>query len=148
MHGLDSLPSIAVTGVGIAVIWLVLGLVIYNFVYAAIGATVNRPEEATSATVPVVLPLLAGYFAGLMVIPSDPDSLAARVLSLFPLTAPLTMPSRIASGGGSFAEGALAIVLALVGIAAIIWLASRIYAGGILQTSRVGLLVAFRRPRE
>jgi ABC-2 type transport system permease protein len=70
------------------------------------------------------------------------------VLSIFPLTAPLTMPSRIASGGGSPIEVVIALALALLTLAGVIWLAARIYSGGILQSSKVGLLTAFRGARD
>src|SRR5690606_27868685 len=132
----------------LALTWLVIGLLLYNFLYAAVGATVNRPEEATSVSFPLMVPLMGGYFAGLIFIPDNPDSLIARALSMFPLTAPLTMPSRIASGGGSPIEVVIAMVLALATLVGVIWLAARIYSGGVLQSSKVGLLAAFRRSRE
>jgi len=147
-EGTEALPTVALAGLVMAVVWLVIGLLLYNFMYAAVGATVNRPEEATSATFPLMVPLMGGYFVGLIFIPGNPDSLVARVLSIFPLTAPLTMPSRIASGGGSPIEVVIAITLALVTLAGVIWLAARIYSGGILQSSKVGFLTAFRRARE
>lgn len=146
--GADALPTVAVAGLALAVLWLVVGLLLYNFLYAAVGATVNRPEEATSASFPLMVPMMGGYFVGLIVIPDNPDSLVARVLSIFPLTAPLTMPSRIASGGGSPIEVVIALALALLTLAGVIWLAARIYSGGILQSSKVGLLTAFRRARD
>lgn len=146
--GADALPSVAVAGLALGVLWLVVGLLLYNFLYAAVGATVNRPEEATSASFPLMVPMMGGYFVGLIFIPDNPDSLVARVLSIFPLTAPLTMPSRIASGGGSPIEVVVAVVLALVTLGGVIWLAARIYSGGILQSSKVGLLTAFRRARD
>lgn len=147
-EGSEALPSVAVTGLGLAVVWLVIGLLLYNFLYAAVGATVNRPEEATSVTFPLMVPLMGGYFVGLIFIPDNPDSSVARIVSMFPLTAPLTMPSRIASGGGSAVEVVVAIVLALVTLVGVIWLAGRVYSGGILQSSKVGLLSAFRRARD
>ena len=147
-EGFDAIPSVALAGLAMAVLWLVVGLLLYNFLYAAVGATVNRPEEATSVTFPLMLPLLGGYFVGLIYIPGNPDSMLARVLSMFPLTAPLTMPSRIASGGGSVVEVVFALALALMALAGIVWLAARIYAGGILQSSKVGFLTAFRRARD
>lgn len=147
-EGADALPDVALAGLVMAVVWLVIGLLLYNFLYAAVGATVNRPEEATSASFPIMVPMMAGYFVGLIYIPGNPDSMVARVLSIFPLTAPLTMPSRIASGGGSPIEVALAIALAMVTLAGVIWLAARIYSGGIMQSSKVGFLTAFRRARE
>ena len=146
--GADALPTVAVAGLALAVLWLVVGLLLYNFLYAAVGATVNRPEEATSASFPLMVPMMGGYFVGLIFIPDNPDSLIARVLSILPLTAPLTMPSRIASGGGSPLEVVVAVVLALLALAGVIWLAARIYSGGILQSSKVGLLAAFRRSRD
>lgn len=147
-EGSEALPSVAVTGLGLAVVWLVIGLLLYNFLYAAVGATVNRPEEATSVTFPLMVPLMGGYFVGLIFIPDNPDSSVARIVSMFPLTAPLTMPSRIASGGGSAVEVVVAMVLALVTLVGVIWLAGRVYSGGILQSSKVGLLSAFRRARD
>lgn len=100
-----TLPEVAVTAIAMAVLWLVLGLLLYNFMYAAVGATATRPEDATSATVPVLAPLMMGYFVALIYVPENPDALASRALSLFPLTAPLVMPVRIASGGGSANRG-------------------------------------------
>lgn len=147
-EGWDTIPSVALAGLAMAAAWLAVGLLLYNFLYAAVGATVSRPEDATSATMPLLFPLLGGYFVGLIAIPDNPDSLLARVLSMFPLTAPLTMPSRIASGGGSVIEVIIAFVLAFAALAGIIWLAAKIYAGGILQSGRVGVLAAFRRSRD
>lgn len=147
-EGTDALPSIALTGLAMALSWLLVGLLLYNFLYAAAGATVNRPEDATSATLPLMLPMMGGYFVGLFAIPQDPDSILARVISMFPLTAPLTMPGRIAAGGSSPVETAIAFALALVTLAAVVWLAARIYTGGVLQSSKVGLLTAFRRARD
>lgn len=143
--GTDAMPAIAFAGMGLAILWLVIGLLLYNFLYAAVGATVTRSGDATSVSFPLMVSLMAGYFVGLMIIPNNPDSLLARVISIFPLTAPLTMPSRVASGGGSPAEVAIALVLALV---AVIWVAARVYAGGVLQASKVGLTTAFRRSKE
>ncbi|PKN82305.1 MAG: hypothetical protein CVU47_03635 [Chloroflexi bacterium HGW-Chloroflexi-9] len=142
------IPALAATSVAMGVTWLVLGLLLYNFLYAAIGSTVNRPDEASSASFPLMVPLMAGYLGGLIFIPDHPDAPASRVLSLFPFTAPLTMPSRIASGGGSAIEVAIAMALTVVTIGLVIWAGSRIYTGAILRTGKVGLLAAFRGGRE
>ena len=142
------LPALAVTSVVTGVVWLVLGLLLYNFLYAAIGSTVNRPDEASSASFPLMVPLMAGYMGGLIFIPDNPDAPASRALSLFPFTAPLTMPSRVASGGGSAIEVAMAMALTVVTIGLVIWAGSRIYTGAILRTGKVGLLAAFRGGRE
>ncbi len=147
-EGAEALPDVAIAALSLAVAWLVVGLMLYSFLYAAVGATVTRPEEATSVAFPLVLPLIGGYFMGLMLIPENPDSIGARVLSMFPLTAPLTMPSRIASGGGSVIEVVIAFALALLALVVIIWLAARIYSGGVLEATKISFLTAFRRARD
>lgn len=142
-----TLPEVAVTAIAMAVLWLVLGLLLYNFMYAAVGATASRPEDASSAMAPVLAPMMMGYLAALIYVPENPDALASRALSLFPLTAPLVMPVRIASGGGSAIEVILAVGGMIAATVGVIWLASHIYTGAILQTQRIGLLAAFRRSR-
>lgn len=142
-----SLPETGVLGFSMAIVWLVLGLLLYNFVYAAVGATVSRQEEASSASFPIMIPLFAGYFAGLFYVPANPDASLSRVLSLFPITAPLTMPSRVVAGGASIPEVALAMLGTAATIGLVIWLAARIYTGAILQTQRMNLVTAFRRAR-
>jgi len=62
-------PRLTVDALVVEVVWLVVGVVLYNFVYAAVGATVTRAEEASSATTPIMVPLLAGYLAGLVFVP-------------------------------------------------------------------------------
>lgn len=142
------LPRVTTDALLVSVVWLVLGVILYNFVYAAMGATVSRPEDSSNAASPIMVPTLAGYLAGLIYVPQAPDAPVSVALSLFPLTSPLTMPARFAAGGSSPLEMALAIVLALAGIAGAIYLASQIYSGAILQGRRVGALAAFRRRRD
>jgi ABC-2 type transport system permease protein len=128
--------------------WLVLGLLMYNFLYAAVGVTVSRAEDASSASFPILAPLMIGYGLGLVYVPDHPDAALSRFLSLFPLTAPLTMPARVVAGGASPFEVALAIALMVVGIAFVIWLGARIYRGAALQTRKVSLFSALRRGRS
>ncbi|GMU40195.1 MAG: ABC transporter permease [Chloroflexota bacterium] len=142
------LPSVSVGVVAAGVLWLVLGLLLYNFLYAAVGATVTRPDEASSAAFPMMIPLLVGYGVGLAYIPEHPDALLSRAVSLFPLTAPLAMPARLASGGASVLEAAAAVVLTIAATVLVIWAGGRVYTGAILRTRKVGLLDAFRGARE
>ncbi|MCC7364403.1 MAG: ABC transporter permease [Dehalococcoidia bacterium] len=143
-----TLPATGPATIAMAAVWLVLGLLLYNFVYAAVGSTTTRPEDSSNIMVPAMVPLLVGYLAALMYVPDFPDSVASRVLSLFPLTAPLVMPARTAAGGSSVIEVVVALAGMVGAIAGVIWLGARIYSGAILQTGRMSLLAAFRRSQE
>ena len=56
------------------------------------------------------------------------------MLSLFPATAPLVMPGRIAMGATSWWEPVVAVGLTVVAIAGLVVLAGRVYTGAILHT--------------
>lgn len=143
-----TLPTAGTAVLAMSVAWLVLGLLLYNFIYAAFGATASRPEDSSSVSAPIMIPLFAGYFAGIFYVPLNPDSWISRGLSLFPVTAPLTMPARVASGDVPAFEIALSMVGMVLAIGLVIWIASSIYSGAILQTQRVNLLTAYRRARD
>lgn len=140
-----SLPDSSGRIIAASVTWLVLGLLFYNFVYAAVGATATRPEEASSATAPIMAPIMLGYFTSISYVPGHPDAIVTRLLSMFPLTSPMMMPARVVAGGVSAIEMVIALALMVVTIIGTIWLAGRIYSGSILRTQRISLLTAIRR---
>jgi ABC-2 type transport system permease protein len=129
-----------------AVVWFVLGYGLYAMVYGALGSLASRTEDAQSVAGPISAVLVAGYFASFAAI-GQPDSGWARLLSLFPLTAPLAMPNRIAMGVAAWWEPLLAVVLTLAAIAGLVQLGGRIYARAILHTGpRLRLRDAWRGP--
>jgi ABC-2 type transport system permease protein len=143
--GSAKIPPVAFDVVLISCVYLVLGIVSYSFVYAAVGATVSRQSEAQSAQTPLSMALVLPYMLSLAVFANNPDGVLARVLSLLPPTAPLTMPARVALGDPLPIEVIVSVGLMFPWIAAVIWLAGRLYAGAILRTGpRVGLLAAWR----
>lgn len=146
--GMPDIPAIAAGLAVWSVVWFALGLLFYSFAYAAIGATVSRQADATSAAWPVTMLLIVPYFISLTVLPEDPDGTLARVLSILPLTSPLAMPPRIAVGNPSWLELGASVVLMLFALVGMMALAGRIYAGAILRSRRVGVLDALRSSGE
>ena len=143
------LPAVTGEVAVFAIIYAILGLLLYSFVYAAAGATVSRQEEAQSVTMPITFTLLGVYMLSLIVVIQNPDATLARVLSIIPFSSPLTMPPRIAVGDPALWEIALSLALLLITIPLVIRLAGRIYTGAILQTGpRVGIRNAWRSARE
>ena len=143
------IPSVAIDVAAVSALWFVLGLLFFNFAFAAVGSTVSRLADAESATLPLGVVLLAPYFLSVFVVPENPDGLLARVLSLVPVTAPMAMPARMAMGEPALWEIALSVALMIPAIVGMVWLAGRIYAGAILRTGpRVGLLQALRSSDE
>jgi ABC-2 type transport system permease protein len=130
----DSVDIPAISGGVLAwvVVWFVLGYAVYAMAYGAVGSLASRAEDAQSAAGPVVYVLLGAYIASFIAVDNDPEGGWARLLSLFPLTAPLAMPGRIALGAAAWWEPFVAAAIAT--IAGLVVIAGRIYTNAILQT--------------
>lgn len=126
------LPSGSAFTVLSLLLWFILGYALYSCAYAAAGSLVSRMEEAQNTSFPVTFGLIAAY-GGAIATGTSPDSGLARVLALFPPTAPLAMPTRAALGDTAWWEVPLAVALTLASIYALIRLAGRIYAGAVLR---------------
>jgi ABC-2 type transport system permease protein len=59
---------------------------------------VDKITEANTAIMPVITVLVAVYMLSIIVVTDDPRSVASVVISIFPLSAPVAMPIRWASG--------------------------------------------------
>ena len=78
---------------------------------------------------------MGSYFASIYVA-GDPDSGAARVLSLLPPISPFAMPGRIAIGGVPAWETALAFGLAALTVVGVLILAGKIYVRSVMHTGK------------
>ena len=92
------LPPVAAGDITLAVAWFLLGFLLYAFLFAATGALVNKITEVNSAIMPVTMILLVGYVLAITVVTANPASGWSVAASMFPLSAPLAMPIRWASG--------------------------------------------------
>jgi ABC-2 type transport system permease protein len=115
--------------------WFVLGYGIYGCVYAALGALVDRQEEVNGAVSPITMALVGTYLLAVQA-QSAPDSLLAVVTSLFPLTAPVVMPMRLAVTRVSLLELAVAVVGIVAGAAVLVRVGGTVYRRAIIRTGR------------
>jgi ABC-2 type transport system permease protein len=130
------LPPDAATDVLLGVVWFVVGLLLYAFVFAALGTLVEKPSEVGSATLPANVVLIGSYLLAVTVTVRDPNSWASIIGSMFPLSAPMVMPIRWASGLVPGWQLALALVLTVATAVVLARLASQIYARGLARSGR------------
>lgn len=112
--------------------WFVLGLALYLTIGAALGALVERQEEAGSVVTPLTVTLIGSF----IVAQSAPDSPLARVLAYVPLTSPLVMPARLAMGVASSAEIAISLLLCLAAVVVVARIGATVYRRAIVRTGR------------
>jgi ABC-2 type transport system permease protein len=122
----------------VLLVYFILGYLLFGSAYAALGALATNmregPQLAAFITVPAALP-----FYALPLISMAPNGPVAVVLSIFPLTAPLTMVMRAAIAEVPPSELLISIALLCLTIGLIIWLAGRLF--------RVNTLLSGQMPR-
>jgi ABC-2 type transport system permease protein len=108
------------------------GYLLYGSLFAAVGAAVDSQQEAQQFNLPIMLPLIIGYFALFMFILPDPHSTASFWFSIIPFTSPVAMVGRLAFGVPLW-QLVLSQVLLIGGFIFTTWIAARIYRVGILM---------------
>jgi ABC-2 type transport system permease protein len=123
-------------GLGAAILggfpWMLLGLVLYLTTAGALGALVERQEEAGAVLTPLSLLLIGTY----VLAQSSAGNDFGAVLAIFPFTSPIVMPARIALGDASTAEIVASLVVGLATVLFVVRLGAAIYRRGIVHTGR------------
>ena len=112
-------------------IFMVSGFLLYAALFAAIGSSVDNPQDAQQLQTPVTIPIILSLFVMLSVI-NDPTSELAFWFSMIPLTSPIVMMARIPYDIPTW-EIALSLGILIATFAVVVWFAGKIYRVGILM---------------
>lgn len=116
---------------GLMLVFLILGFLLYAAIFAMIGASVDNVQDSSQLQILATLPIMIGFFAA-MVVMDDPSSTFAIVLSMVPFTAPMVMMARVPFGVPTW-EIITAIGLMIISVIGFIWIAGKIYRVGIFM---------------
>jgi ABC-2 type transport system permease protein len=130
------LPSVAAGDLGLAVVWFALGFMLFAFLFAAAAALVDKITEVNTAILPITMILIFGYMLAITVVTADPSGGWSVAASMFPLTAPMAMPIRWASGQVPVWQLLLAMALTAATAVLLVSVASAIYRRALLITGR------------
>jgi len=129
--------SIPIGLIVFGIIYFILGYLLFGIIMAtlgSIGATARESSQWTGIVIlPAVIPL---WLYSLFVI--NPDHIVFTILTLFPLTAPITAIMRLSSASMPTWEILLSIAILIASIIGAMWLASRLF--------RTFLLMYGKRP--
>lgn len=112
-------------------IFLVLGYLLYSSLFA-ISATLSDPDtDEQQFVLPVTLPLVLALFSGVY-LAFVPDAAFGKFAAVFPLTSPVVMLVKISMNTATIAELITSITVLIITILLTIWVAGKIYKGGVL----------------
>jgi ABC-2 type transport system permease protein len=137
--GVD-LPSGGAEAIILAVVFSLLGFLLYACGYAVTGSLVSRQEDLQSSSMPLTLILVAAYILTQSAL-AAPHGTLLTALSIIPVTAPIAMPARVALVDVPLWEIVLAGALTLVTALLVLRLAAAIYRATVL---RMGQRIPFR----
>ncbi len=120
---------------------LLPAFVLVSAMMAALGATVSDMREAQQVSGFFTLPIFFPYYFVTSIM-LNPDGLIARLLSFFPLSAPVALSMRMAFGSVPAWEITLIIFIMFGGRVFMIWLAARAFRIGMLS---YGKKISLRR---
>ena len=127
-----SLPAIPMDLVIVTLIYFALGFLFYATAYAAVGAVCNTIQETQQVSFPVMGMLLVGYLGAFATI-GRPESMAAKIMTFLPPTAPFIVPTRWSNAPLPLPELLGSIAICFAGVLGMVWLAAKIYRVGILS---------------
>ncbi|MEO8246371.1 MAG: ABC transporter permease [Chloroflexota bacterium] len=108
------------------------GFLVYAALYAAAGSLVSRVEEVQQMSGPIIVIAMLGYFAAIFGGTTSPNATWLSVMSFVPFFAPYLIPLRMAYDTITPLEIVAALAALALGAVLALWLASRIYAAGVL----------------
>jgi ABC-2 type transport system permease protein len=94
-------------------VYFILGYALYASLMAGVGAMVPNLREASQATTVMVIPMIIPLLL-INALIQDPNGVLSTVISLFPLTAPVAMMTRLGAGSVPLWQLLLSVVLLLL----------------------------------
>ncbi len=115
----------------VTLLFMLIGYVFICALMGMIGAIVTSAQESQQLTGLVVIPMMLPYYFATVFIAS-PNSIIPRILSFFPLSAPLAIPLRMAFATVPTWEIILSLVILFAFGIGTLWLAGKAFRLGML----------------
>ncbi len=121
-------PMLAVS----VIVYFILGYAIYSLLYALTGSTVSKPEDINSANGPVAILAVIGFYLSYFSM-MNPTSDINVFASMFPFSAPFSMPFRIMMGTATPIQILISLVIMILSIIVIAHISIKIYSSAIFN---------------
>jgi ABC-2 type transport system permease protein len=131
---------------GYFILFFILGYFFYGTLFAAIGASAGSESDGQQFVLPLIFMLCFALYSGFYSL-QNPESDLATIFHYLPFTSPVVVMVKLSQGyeTGHFYELFLSLFILIISSLAVLSLAGRIYANGILQFGhRVRLKHLFR----
>ncbi|HBJ12900.1 MAG TPA: hypothetical protein DDY53_06245 [Clostridiales bacterium] len=116
----------------VTILYFILGYLTYALLYALTGSTVSKPEDIQSASGPVAMLAVIGFYLSYFTM-MNPTSQLNVFASIFPISSPFCMPFRVMMGLANTTDVLISIVVLIITILVIAKVTIKIYSNAILN---------------
>ncbi|MFC0523483.1 ABC transporter permease [Pontibacillus salicampi] len=127
-----------------AIVFFVLGYMLYATIAAMLGSIVSRTEDAQQVMTPMILLIVAAFMLAMVGL-NTPEASFVTVTSYIPFFTPMLMFLRVGMLDVPVWETAIAILLLVGTIALLGFIGARVYRGGVLLYGRSSSLKDIRK---
>lgn len=132
LEGIIDITKLTPKFIIITLIYFLLGYTLFAFLYALTGSTVSKPEDVQSANSPIAFLAVIGFYLAYFSM-MNPTSSINTFASIFPVSAPFSMPFRIVGNTATTGEILISIGVLILTIAIVANVAIKIYSSAILH---------------
>lgn len=116
----------------IIVLYFILGYTIYAFLNAVTGATVSKAEDIQSANLPLSFITMISFYLSFFTFDAS-DSKLSQIASIFPLSSPFSMPSKVLAGFSNTSDIIASVVTIVLTTVILAFISIRLYSIAILH---------------
>ena len=129
---LNFISSVEIDGriIGVGILFMILGYLLYSLLFAAAGAMCSSAEMLASVTSPLIFAIVIPFILPLM-LPSE--SIVMTIMSYIPFFSPFVTFNRFASGIAGNMELGIVIAIMIVTIIILGKFATRVYINGVMR---------------
>lgn len=122
-----------------AIIFFLLGYLLYATIAAMLGSLVSRVEDVSQLLMPMIFLIMIAFFIAIFGL-NAPDSTIVYISSFIPFTSPMIMFLRVGVVEVAGWEIILSIGILISTIILFAFISARIYKGGVLMYGHTGVL--------
>ncbi len=123
----------------LGIVYYILGYLFFAVVMAGIGAVSSTAKEGSQMSVLLILPAIVPFYVAIIFLRDHPDHVIGTILTLIPVTAPMSVFVRLGMAEIATWELVVSILLLILGIVGGLILAAKIF--------RVFLLMYGKTPK-
>ena len=117
----------------LGIIYYILGYFFFAVIMAGLGAIAATAKEGTQLSVIMILPAILPFYVGIIFLRDHPDHVIGTIMTLFPVTAPMSVFVRMGLAEIAVWEISVSIILLIAVIIGGLWLAAKAFRAFLLM---------------